>query len=306
MDISNYLQIKNLQRQKSISVAQEKKEEFCKLYPEFKKLEDEIANKYLQKAINSIENTGQSPKIDREIKDLIKKKNDILSSKSLTTKAFEPVFNCSKCKDTGMVETKLCACLLGMMARSKRRDYALANRLESENFKSFNMSLFEGNAREAMKQNRTRALRFVKSFPASHNLLFYGGTGSGKTFLCNCIANEILEMGHIVLYHSAVSLFHLLKENLSFTADDSVKQAYDELKNADLLIIDDLGDPPPDFMKAELFEVLNTRIVMGKSIIITTNLGPDDIKEIYENRINSRLLDFVIMKFYGEDLRQKI
>mgnify|MGYP002235805226 FL=1 len=35
------------------------------------------------------------------------------------------------------------------------------------------------------------------------NLLFYGATGVGKTFLTHCIAKELLESAHSVIYFTS-------------------------------------------------------------------------------------------------------
>ena len=47
------------------------------------------------------------------------------------------------------------------------------------------------------------------------NLLFYGTTGLGKTFLCNCIAKALLDKNKIVIYQTAFTILDILeKENL--------------------------------------------------------------------------------------------
>lgn len=52
---------------------------------------------------------------------------------------------------------------------------------------------------------------FVQNFEQDyHNLFFYGTVGTGKSFLSGCIASELLQTGHSVIYFSASGLFDTL------------------------------------------------------------------------------------------------
>ena len=76
-------------------------------------------------------------------------------------------------------------------------------------------------------------------------------------------------------------------------------------RNFYLLILDDLGTEAMNNAKfSELFNILNTRLLKDKKILISTNLTPQDIKREYEERIFSRFVgDFIICRFVGEDIR---
>ena len=53
--------------------------------------------------------------------------------------------------------------------------------------------------------------KFVADFDNSfQNLFFYGDTGVGKTFLSHCIAHDLLDSAHCVLYFSSFELFDFL------------------------------------------------------------------------------------------------
>ena len=55
---------------------------------------------------------------------------------------------------------------------------------------------------------------------------------------------------------------------------------------------------------SELFNILNTRLLSGKKTIISTNLSPMQLGDIYAQRIFSRIFDrFRMVKFIGNDLR---
>ena len=63
-----------------------------------------------------------------------------------------------------------------------------------------------------MKNILNTARDFVKNFDTqSDNLLLYGNTGVGKTFLANCIAKELLDQSHTVVYLTSLKLFDILE-----------------------------------------------------------------------------------------------
>lgn len=80
---------------------------------------------------------------------------------------------------------------------------------------------------------------------------------------------------------------------------------YELLFKTDLLIVDDLGTEVANtFTNAEIFNIINTRLIEGKKTIISTNLTPKEISDIYTDRVFSRILEkFIPLKFYGPDLR---
>ena len=133
----------------------------------------------------------------------------------------------------------------------------------------------------------------------------------GKTFMSNCIAQEILKKGKNVLYQTAPILLESVidyKMNRQKNINDNI---YKSILETDLLIIDDLGTESLNSMKlSELFTILNTRILnLNNKItktIISTNLNINDIFKNYEERIGSRIAGYYdIYYFFGDDLRFK-
>ena len=58
------------------------------------------------------------------------------------------------------------------------------------------------------------------------------------------------------------------------------------------------------FTQSALYEVINTRLMEGRSTIVSTNLDPDGIRGRYTPQIASRLLGtFEEIPFFGEDIR---
>lgn len=102
---------------------------------------------------------------------------------------------------------------------------------------------------------------------------FTAEPGLGKTFLCSCIAREVLNKGYTVLYSTAGQLFKSVeKERFNRGNDDDVKEMNfsEDLFNVDLLIIDDLGTEFSTVLTtSEFFDILNTRLICNKSVIIS-------------------------------------
>lgn len=133
----------------------------------------------------------------------------------------------------------------------------------------------------------------------------------GKTFMSNCIAQELLSTGKTVLYQTAPILLENIIDYKMSKQKNLLDNVYQSILNVDLLIIDDLGTESLNSMKlSELFTILNTRILnLNQKVtktIISTNLNMKDIFTSYEERIGSRIAGYYdIYYFFGDDLRFK-
>ena len=151
---------------------------------------------------------------------------------------------------------------------------------------------------------------FINNFDKTFdNLLFYGRAGTGKTFLINCIAKELIEKSYSVIYLSAVQLFDLLADYSFKRSNTTIYRqiSFDELLRCDLLIIDDLGtEMSNSFTESSLFDCLNERLIHQKSTIISTNFSLQELQQKYEERIFSRTAgNYTPLKIFGDDIRIK-
>ena len=78
-------------------------------------------------------------------------------------------------------------------------------------------------------------------------------------------------------------------------------------ESCDLLILDDLGtEMTTAFVQSALYQIVNGRMLSGRSTIISTNLAPEELGHRYGAPILSRIEGaYQILPFFGEDIRTK-
>jgi DNA replication protein DnaC len=102
------------------------------------------------------------------------------------------------------------------------------------------------------------------------NLIFYGGVGTGKTYLSTLIGlNAIHKYGKPIKFYTVASLVNQL---LEANEKGTLNKIYKKIEKLDLLILDELGYIPLHKQGAELLFQVISMCYESKSIIITTNL----------------------------------
>jgi len=135
-------------------------------------------------------------------------------------------------------------------------------------------------------------------------ILFYGGVGTGKSFLACCIANALLEK----LVSVSVTNFPRILNRLQ--GFDEERQAFiDKLQRYKLLVIDDLGvERDTSYSVEQVFNVVDTRSRSGMPLIVTTNLSMEDLKNppsLAHSRTYDRVLGMcqIRLKLVGDSRR---
>jgi len=118
-------------------------------------------------------------------------------------------------------------------------------------------------------------------------LLLQGGYGCGKTHLAAAIANFVVEMGVPTLFLTVPDLLDTLR--FSYDSEStSFEERFDEIRNAQLLVLDDFGTQnATGWAQEKLFQIINYRYINKFPLVVTTNLALDEV----EARIRSRLAD---------------
>ena len=172
---------------------------------------------------------------------------------------------------------------------------------------SSDLDFYPEGVRESMGKVLTFCQRYSQDFSlSSPSLLMMGATGLGKSHLSLAIAAEVVQKGYMVLNGSVQDLFSAV-QNEYYGRGQSDISTMDSMRQADLLVLDDLGseyDTP--FQNSTLFSILNYRLEQQKPTIISTNLTFQQIERRYSDRVASRLLTlYTCLKFTGVDVRQE-
>ncbi len=142
----------------------------------------------------------------------------------------------------------------------------------------------------ARQRNLKMAYDIVRSFARNPEgwLVLKGGYGCGKTHLAAAVANYCLDMGNPVLFVNTPDLLDHLRAAYSPSAAVSYDERFDQVRNASLLILDDLGTQSnTDWAQEKLYQIFNYRYNARLPTIVTTNVELESI----EIRIRSRMVD---------------
>ncbi len=280
--------------------------------PEIKRVEDELSRvgmAFLAAALGDEEKReAEYKKLENRIALLKNERRDRLISLGYPADYTDVKYECEKCSDTGYVGIKMCDCLKREIIKENYKNSGLGRYLEKQTFDNFDISLYPfGENREKMKRILDKAKAYAQGFTrdSADSLLFLGGTGLGKTHLSSAIAKVVIEKGYSVCYESAQNIITAFERERFLK--DGEKSRCDVYFDSDLLIIDDLGAEIQSKNSVSYFYTLiNTRLISGKAVIVSTNLSPEELKRHYESRIVSRLLgEYKVSLFEGEDVRRK-
>ena len=255
-------------------------------------------------------------KLRSQLIDFNQQRLDILKELGYSEQYLEPVYECPDCKDTGYIHNERCHCFKQRAIDLVYTQSNIRSILKNENFKTFSYDYYSKQERnpatgltayETIQNAVQECRRFINEFDISFmNLFFYGDTGVGKTFLSNCIAKELLDTSHSVIYFTAFQLFDIFEKNTFHKTEDiDIVAAHQNIFDCDLLIIDDLGtELPNSFTASQLFLCINERILRKKSTIISTNLTINHVAEMYSERTFSRISSsYNMIKLFGDDIR---
>jgi DNA replication protein DnaC len=221
---------------------------------------------------------------------------------------------CVKCKGAGYLRANVpfghpnfgkpiaCECKEAERKERRRQQLRSMSNLDAfldQHFKNFNPN--EPGVKEAYEVSHEYAQN-----PEGW-LLLIGPNGCGKTHLAAAIANQSLDSGSVVLFSVVPDLLDHLRAAFAPNAKEVYDQLFSKMREAEVLILDDLGaQQSSPWATEKLFQLLNYRYNMGMPTVITAN--PRGLQGIDE-RIHSRLMDtalvYMVVMDRAHDYRRK-
>lgn len=155
----------------------------------------------------------------------------------------------------------------------------------------------------AHQEQFQRAYQAAQAFAAEPKgwLVFTGPSGSGKTHLAAAIANQCLASNRPAFYISTPDLLDHLRSSFNPNSDIPYDESFEEVRNAPLLILDDLGaQSSTPWAKEKLEQLLNHRFNNQLPTVIVPIIPVTELAE----RIRIRLRDSSLCQIYviGEAL----
>ena len=293
-------------------LALQRREEVYARIPEFRQLSDkvsEVAVGYLHTRLGEKrkDNSSAPVFVRPELERIAARKKQLLVSHGFPEDYLTVSPECPLCGDTGFIDGQKCRCFKQKEIEILYSNSHLKELVREQNFDFLTENYYHGDDLKRFRIASSACRRMAADFDTTYrNLYLYGTVGTGKSFFSMCIAKELLETGHSVLYFSAAALFDRLSM-YSFDArtKEELRSFTTDLYGCDLLIIDDLGtELTNQFISAQLFTCLNERHLNRKSTVISTNLSLAEMQARYSDRVFSRITnDYELYKLTGSDIR---
>lgn len=139
---------------------------------------------------------------------------------------------------------------------------------------SANKKLYKDIGREDI----VKAIHAYKKNPSGKGIYVYGSFGTGKTYLMLRLAQDLAKEGRNIIFVYYPELTRMIKASI---AANSLDALIVKLKQADILILDDIGgEYNTSFVRDEILgPILQFRMVCKSPVFMTSNLGIDELKQ---------------------------
>jgi DNA replication protein DnaC len=210
---------------------------------------------------------------------------------------------CPQCGDAGFVRRDVplghpdfgraipCVCRGASLDAERRARLERLSNLGPLTRLTFENLIKEGRSAEPHRRERfRRAYTAAVEYAAQPSgwLVLLGPSGSGKTHLAAAIANARLAAGEPAIFQVVPDLLDYLRATYHPTSDVTYDELFEKVRNAPLLILDDLGtQSATPWAQEKLFQILNHRYNSQLPLVVTTNHRLEELDE----RLRARLAD---------------
>ncbi len=210
---------------------------------------------------------------------------------------------CPKCDGYGYVigddkVARPCDCRLtdkGML-RKRLAAAGIPKGFADKNFKNFIVTHGDHELQDVLDSAQAYAGGFSAS--AGEGLMLRGCPGSGKTHIAVATLNEVMKRGFTGYYANFTDLLFKIRESFSENAIFSESDLMSILDDADLVIIDDVGDESiSEWVRERLYLIINRRYENARATIMTTNCSEEELRARVGERTASRLYEMCSMDF---------
>lgn len=167
---------------------------------------------------------------------------------------------------------------------------------ESAQLGRYNGSTFDNfKPRAGTEKTLWECKQFANEFPRSLGVLITGQPGNGKSHLAGAICNHLIGQGYNCLFRNVRRLLNSIKASWD-SETVSEWQIMSDLRNADLLVLDDLAAYKHTPWREDITcEIIDSRYVQKKPLIVTTNCNLDELQKIIGDRAHDRLIEMCLM-----------
>ncbi len=299
-------------RDNAEQLADMRRKQLIAKFPELLEIENTIRDAALEviKGLGSGKSVNVNSLAEKNLS-AQKEKCELLKSNGYPEDYLEPQYSCKLCNDSGILNGKLCSCHLELLKKISMSEYSCSSILAVSTFETFDLKYYSSekdmNVGYSPREYMEASVDFLKSYCDNFNknsgsFFFTGGTGLGKTHLSLAVMNKVTEKGYSVFYGSADNIIKQMEKERFGRSNGDIEE---EIENADLLIIDDLGTEfRTAFSETAVYQIINNAILNSKPMIISSNLSIGELEERYGQRVVSRLNSFEVINFIGTDIRQ--
>ena len=217
------------------------------------------------------------------------------------TEESSPSSSCPICKGAGFVHPLLasgkpdfsrvvaCRCTRGELDKERQAHLQRYSNLGSLTNLTFDNLAPEGRSGNPVNQEQFhRAYQAARAFATEPSgwLVLAGPSGCGKTHLAAAIANERLGQGKPAFFITTPDLLERLRAAFNPNSEIAYDEFFDRVRNAPLLVLDDLGaQTSTHWAKEKLDQLLTHRFNNELPTVIVTITPIEQLEKRIRNRL---------------------